>query len=166
MIAALCFGIFFFVIIAEYGLGYWIGAQLISKEVWNGNEGRNYNTNDVIAIFFAVITGAFALGQVGPSLQNISKAREAGYHIYKVIERQPPIKINDTNKKMATQALKGDIEFNNVTFRYPSRDDVVVLNNLSFTIKAGQKAAFVGETGCGKSTTIQLVERYYDANQG
>lgn len=41
-----------------------------------------------------------------------------------------------------------------------------MLNNLSFKIKPGQKVAFVGETGCGKSTTIQLVERYYEASQG
>lgn len=166
MIAAFCFGVFFFVIIAEYGLGYWIGAQLIKKGVYNGNEGRDYNAVDVVSIFFAVITGAFALGQVGPSLGAITKAREAGYHIYRIIERTPPILIDDKNAKMADEKIKGDIEFNNVTFRYPSRDDIVVLNNLSFKIKAGQKAAFVGETGCGKSTTIQLVERYYDANQG
>lgn len=51
-------------------------------------------------------------------------------------------------------------------FSYPTRKSKIILNNLSFKIKAGQKAAFVGETGCGKSTTIQLVERYYEADQG
>ena len=62
--------------------------------------------------------------------------------------------------------LKGEIEFKNVKFSYPSRRRRRVLNNLSFKIKSGQKVAFVGETGCGKSTTIQLIERYYEPDSG
>lgn len=166
MVAAFFFGLFFFSIFAEYGFGYWIGAQMIKTGKYNHNVSRDYNVKDIISIFFAVLTGGFALGQLGPSAQAITKARQAGYHIYKVIERAPTIPICDDTKKKADNSLKGDIEFRNVCFSYPSRDDVQVLNNLTFKIKAGQKAAFVGETGCGKSTTIQLVERYYDAQQG
>ena len=154
MVAAFFFGLFFFSIFAEYGFGYWIGAQMIKSDKWNHNVSRDYNVKDIISIFFAVLTGGFALGQLGPSAQAITKARQAGYHIYQVIERKPTILISEESKKKADSSLKGEIEFRNVCFSYPSRDDVQVLNNLSFKIKQGQKAAFVGETGCGKSTTI------------
>ena len=58
------------------------------------------------------------------------------------------------------------IEFRNVSFRYPSRPDKWVLNNFSFRVERGQKIALAGESGCGKSTTIQLLERFYDPCAG
>lgn len=119
-----------------------------------------------MSIFISVIGGAYSLGQVGPSALAISKGREAASHIYKVIEREPSIKINKKKSKLADRNLKGEIEFKDVFFSYPSRPDVIVLNNLTFKVKPGQKVALVGETGCGKSSTIQLIERYYDASHG
>lgn len=53
-----------------------------------------------------------------------------------------------------------------MSFNYPTREDVQVLNNVSFSIQPGQKVALVGESGCGKSTIIQLVERFYDTLHG
>ena len=63
--------------------------------------------------------------------------------------------------------VQGKIEFKDITFIYPS--DVhkkKILEGLSFTIEPGQKVALVGESGCGKSTTINLIERLYEANEG
>ncbi len=64
------------------------------------------------------------------------------------------------------EKLQGKIEFRNVNFAYPSRPDKLVLNDISFVIQPGEKVAFVGASGCGKSTIVQLIERYYDANSG
>lgn len=111
MLAAFFFGIFYFAIFAEYGFGYWIGAQLIKKDVWNANAKSLYTVKDIITIFFAVLTGGFSLGQLGPSTQAISAAKQAGYHIYQMIERETKILISDETKKMADSSLKGDIEF-------------------------------------------------------
>ena len=58
------------------------------------------------------------------------------------------------------------IEFQNVSFRYPTRPEKCVLQNFSFRVEKGQKIAFAGESGCGKSTTIQLLERFYDPCEG
>ncbi|NXU25414.1 ABCBB protein, partial [Thalassarche chlororhynchos] len=60
----------------------------------------------------------------------------------------------------------GEIEFHNVTFHYPSRPDVKILDNLNMVIKAGETTAFVGASGAGKSTTIQLIQRFYDPTDG
>jgi ABC-type multidrug transport system fused ATPase/permease subunit len=62
--------------------------------------------------------------------------------------------------------LKGDIEFTNVSFRYPSRPNVRVLSDVSFSIPAGNTIALVGASGCGKSTIVALLQRFYDPEQG
>ena len=59
-----------------------------------------------------------------------------------------------------------NIEFNNVSFTYPSREQVQVLNNICFKIKSGSTVALVGSSGCGKSTCIQLIQRFYDPLEG
>lgn len=58
------------------------------------------------------------------------------------------------------------VTFKNVTFRYPTRPDTVVLNGLNLTVEPGQTVALVGSSGCGKSTTVQLTERFYDTEEG
>lgn len=62
--------------------------------------------------------------------------------------------------------IKGEIEFHNVTFHYPSRPEVKILNNLSMVIKPGETTAFVGSSGAGKSTALQLIQRFYDPCEG
>ncbi|CAF4354164.1 unnamed protein product, partial [Rotaria sordida] len=54
----------------------------------------------------------------------------------------------------------------NVTFTYPARQETSVLNNLSLKISSGKTVALVGASGCGKSTIIQLIQRFYDPDQG
>jgi ATP-binding cassette subfamily B (MDR/TAP) protein 11 len=62
--------------------------------------------------------------------------------------------------------LNGNIKFENVEFSYPARPTIKVLNKTSFSIGAGQTVAFVGASGCGKSTFIQLLQRFYDPTSG
>ncbi|NXU64365.1 ABCBB protein, partial [Horornis vulcanius] len=62
--------------------------------------------------------------------------------------------------------FKGSIEFLNCKFTYPSRPDIQVLKGLSISVKPGQTLAFVGSSGCGKSTSVQLLERFYDPENG
>ncbi|MFT7197186.1 MAG: ATP-binding cassette subfamily B protein, partial [Marinoscillum sp.] len=62
--------------------------------------------------------------------------------------------------------IKGNISFNDVGFTYPTRADVLVLEKLNFSIKAGEKIALVGHSGAGKSTIAQLLMRFYDVSQG
>lgn len=61
---------------------------------------------------------------------------------------------------------KAEISFKSVNFRYPNRITVPVLQGLTFTVSPGQTLALVGSSGCGKSTSIQLIERFYDAEDG
>ena len=60
----------------------------------------------------------------------------------------------------------GEITFKDVHFHYPTRSDIEVLKGVSLTVKPGETLALVGQSGCGKSTCIQLIERFYDGNMG
>lgn len=64
------------------------------------------------------------------------------------------------------ETFSGEIKFLNCKFTYPSRPDVQVLNDLVVSVKPGQTLAFVGSSGCGKSTSVQLLERFYDPDEG
>ena len=138
---------------------------MIEKDIDNINTGKLYKLDDILVSFFAIMTAFFSVGSVAPPLQAITKGREAAYSIFNIIDTAPKI-IDDDVTKITPSSISGDIEFKNVKFNYPSRPSIPVLSELSMKIEAGQKVAFVGETGCGKSTLIQLVERFYDPLEG
>jgi ABC-type multidrug transport system fused ATPase/permease subunit len=93
----------------------------------------------------------------------ILSARAAAARIFSVIERKP--RIDATSKEgrvLQPSEVRGAITFRNVTFAYPSRPDQPVLKNFSLEIAAGESLALVGDSGSGKSTIVQLVQRLYD----
>lgn len=167
ILAGISFGFFYFTLMIAYGLNYYIGSVLVDKNVWNHNASRTYNVADIITIFFAVTTGGFAMGQASPASKGIALAQAAAYDIYKVIERKTKIAIND-EAGIKPSDIEGSIEFKNVEFTYPSRQGVdnKVLRGVDLVIPKGKRVALVGETGCGKSTTVQLIERFYDPDVG
>ena len=63
-------------------------------------------------------------------------------------------------------SITGKLEFKDVAFNYPTRPTVSVLNNLNLTVNEGDMVALVGSSGCGKSTSVQLIERFYDPLDG
>ncbi|KAI0228610.1 ATP-dependent translocase ABCB1, partial [Lamellibrachia satsuma] len=93
------------------------------------------------------------------------KAREAAKHIFDLLDRKPHIEICADDAKFPTEC-RGEVTFDNIEFTYPSRQDATVLRGLAVTIKPGQRVALVGQSGCGKSTCVSLVERFYDASNG
>ena len=71
-----------------------------------------------------------------------------------------------TKKRLDIKDVKGHIEFRNVWFRYPTRKTDFVLRGLSLKVEPGQSIALVGESGCGKSTFVNLLMRFYDVDNG
>ncbi len=106
--------------------------------------------------------GAFSIGQVGPNLGAFATAQAAAARIFQIIDRVPTIDVASSAGVKLPAQLRGAISFKNVTFSYPSRPGQHVLRNFSLDIQPGETVAFVGGSGSGKSTVLQLLQRFYD----
>ncbi|XP_036452536.1 ATP-dependent translocase ABCB1 isoform X2 [Colossoma macropomum] len=148
-----------FFIFGAYALAFWYGTKL------SVDEPENYSIGKVITVFFSVMIGAFSLGQGAPNLESVAKARGAAYAIYNTIDMPRPID-SSSKEGYKPDTIRGDIEFRNIYFNYPSRKDVKILQGMSLKVPHGKTIALVGASGCGKSTTIQLLQRFYDPDAG
>lgn len=93
----------------------------------------------------------------------------AGHRIFQIIDRKP--KIYSPGKPVKNTLAKQlnlfeGVRYRDIEFRYPTRRDVKVLNGLNLEVLKGQTVALVGHSGCGKSTCVQLLQRYYDTENG
>ena len=86
--------------------------------------------------------------------------------IFEILDRKPLIDSNPATGLKLNDTLEGNIAVKSGQFTYPTRPDTQILNKISLAVKAGQRVALVGESGCGKSTVIQLIQRFYDLDEG
>ncbi|XP_053570108.1 ATP-binding cassette sub-family B member 5 [Bombina bombina] len=154
----LAMGSMYCIIYASYGLAFWYATTLIL-----GDSG--YTVGDTIVVLFSVIVSSYCIGQASSYFEAFSVARGAAYNIFNLIDQASTIDSFSTDG-FKPDNLKGNVEFKNVSFCYPSRPNVQVLNGLNLGIKPGETVALVGQSGCGKSTTVQLLQRLYDPNEG
>ncbi|MCI01416.1 ABC transporter B family member, partial [Trifolium medium] len=106
-----------------------------------------------------------SLGQASPSLTAFAAGQAAAVKMFETIKRQPNIDAYDTAGRQLDD-ISGDIELKEVCFSYPSRPNEMIFNAFSISISSGTTAAFVGQSGSGKSTVISLIERFYDPQGG
>ena len=98
-------------------------------------------------------------------IPDIATATNAAADLFRLFDSKPDIDA-DNSEGETPKDVQGRLQFESVSFRYPTRPDIQVLNNLSLTVEPGTYVALVGASGCGKSTTIQLIERFYDPASG
>ncbi|CAF3633789.1 unnamed protein product [Rotaria sordida] len=107
---------------------------------------------------------------VAPFFQSFSEARGAAAAVFRLIDEGNDANINEkevwNEDTVSICDTNGDVEFDNVNFVYPSRKDAPVLRGLSLIARTGQTTALVGSSGCGKSTCISLLLRYYKPSSG
>ncbi len=139
---------------------YWIGAYLISSA----------NLTDKLTIFSnMVVFSSYAIQVIMSFMMLVMvfimfpRASVSAKRINEVLETTPTI--IDGKLHNGKDGLSGHVEFRNVSFKYPEASDYV-LQNISFTAKQGETIAFIGSTGSGKSTLINLVPRFFDATEG
>ncbi|KAF9230206.1 P-loop containing nucleoside triphosphate hydrolase protein [Melanogaster broomeanus] len=140
-------------------LVFWYGSTLVASfEI------------TVTAFFVALMSTTFGAMQAGNAFSfvpDISAARGAAAAILKLIDAIPEIDAESTEgKTFSEKHVEGQIQFDKVRFRYPTRPGVRVLRGLSIKVEPGTYVALVGASGCGKSTVIQLIERFYDPLAG
>ncbi|CAF3234156.1 unnamed protein product [Rotaria sp. Silwood2] len=148
-----------------YAVGFIFGSLLMSQKIDD-----SMNISDILVVVSTFTQCLLFFSFIGPYFQSFSEARGAASSVIRFIEEENDTRINETNEwkedAKSFHRINGDIEFDNVNFKYPSRKDTSVLRNLSFVARAGQTTALVGSSGCGKSTCISLFLRYYEPSSG
>ncbi|KAL4928512.1 ABC transporter ATP-binding protein [Aspergillus undulatus] len=157
-------GLLYFIAFSANALAFWQGSTKIANAVENGTGATVGNTYTVILV---LVDASLILSQVAPFLQSFDAAAVAFKKLRKDIER--PSTIDGTAEDVGlvpAGQISADVEFRNVAFRFPSRPDKPILQNLSLKIPAGKQTALVGLSGSGKSTVAGLITRFYDAEEG
>lgn len=114
-------------------------------------------------IYSIIMAGSVAaLSEIWSELQRAAGATE---RLVELLNAEDTVE-DPTQAGLLAQPVRGDIKFQNVTFHYPARPNVVALDNLSLRVKPGETVAFVGPSGAGKTTVIQMIQRFYDPNSG
>nr|XP_009773193.1 PREDICTED: ABC transporter B family member 14-like [Nicotiana sylvestris]XP_016499878.1 PREDICTED: ABC transporter B family member 14-like [Nicotiana tabacum] len=140
-----------------HAVALWYTTVLVDKNQASFEDGiRSYQifsltVPSITELWTLIPTVLSAIGILKPVFQSLDRCTEI---------------VPDMPDNASTESIKGEIEFQNVQFRYPSRPEVLVLNNFSLQIEAGVKMAIVGPSGAGKSSILALLLRFYDVNEG
>jgi ABC-type multidrug transport system fused ATPase/permease subunit len=180
VLTGLSSGVTLGVMFGVYGIGFWFGIKLILDDLTGEkcqacpvgdadclSDCVSHNARDLLTVFMCVLNGYWYLGQSAPFVESFAKARSSARVIYDVIDRKPVIDGDSPAGRILADRLTGpEISLTNVVFTYPARAGVKVLDGLSLTVPSCKTVALVGSSGCGKSTCIQLIQRFYDPQQG
>ena len=134
------------------------------KSIFDNNKYKkqNFGVGEIQKILICIVEAIIAIGEISPNIQLIKGACNASSDYFTLNERIPKIKISGKNLTPDRNTIYGRIEFKNIKFSYPNdRNKKLILNGLNLIIEPGKKVAFVGESGCRKSTTVNLLERLY-----
>ncbi|TLS21374.1 uncharacterized protein PpBr36_10203 [Pyricularia pennisetigena] len=138
-------------------LGFWYGTRLVAD--------REITLFQFFVSFMSVFFSAQATSQIFQFSTSMTKGMNGANYIFWLTGIQPTVSPTPDNKDRAPRA-GGPIELHDVRFSYPLRPEATVLKDVSLEIKRGQFVALVGASGCGKSTIIAMLERFYDPTTG
>lgn len=139
---------------------YWIGAVLINNA---GMAARLTVFSDMMVFSQYAIQVVMSFMMLVMIFIMLPRASVAAKRICEVLDTQVTI-VGGTETE-GVKGAEGEVEFRNVSFRYPDSEEYV-LKDITFTARKGETVAFIGSTGCGKSTVVNLIPRFYDATEG
>ena len=139
---------------------YWIGAYLINEA---GAADRLTLFSDMVVFSQYAMQVIMAFIMLVTMFIILPRASVSAKRINEVLDTEPTLLDGDTTEGLA--GVKGEVTFNHVSFKYPDAEDYI-LEDVNFTVKQGETIAFIGSTGSGKSTLINLVPRFFDATEG
>ncbi|XP_074575701.1 putative ABC transporter B family member 8 [Curcuma longa] len=146
-----------------WALDFWYGGRLAqSGEISPG---------DVFKTFFILVSTGKMIAEAGSMTSDLAKGATAVASVFEVLDRQSFIPASSSSSSSSSsngesKKIQGKIEIRKVDFAYPTRPQCQVLCDFSLEVKAGTSMALVGRSGCGKSTIISLIQRFYDADRG
>lgn len=145
-----------------WALDFWYGGTLV-------NAGE-ISAGAVFKTFFILVSTGKVIADAGSMTSDIAKSSAAVTSLFSVLDRLSLIsrahKVGDGTNRIKSENMTGKIEMKRVDFAYPSQPDNLVLREFCLEVKAGTSVGLVGKSGCGKSTVIALIQRFYDAERG
>lgn len=144
------------IVFITYTVSFFFASYLVEWE--------RRTVGDTVACFLSVLMGSFGFGYISSSWSAFTESRSVARHFFDTINRVPTIDVDTVGVPM--REFHDSIEFRHVRFTYPTRQDMKLFADLSLVIKRGQKVAFSGASGCGKSSIISLIQRFYDPSDG
>ena len=164
---AACTGGVMFFLFFTFVVGLLYSKRLLINRAYNSNTGELFKSGDIMTVNMATTMAIMLIGVIAPNIMIIQEACVAASDYFTLYKRVPKIDEKDSNYKPQRNLVKGKIEFMNITFIYPlDEKKKKILNGLNFMFEPGKKVALVGESGCGKSTTVNLIERLYNITDG
>ncbi|XP_024985969.1 ABC transporter B family member 11-like [Cynara cardunculus var. scolymus] len=157
LVSGFGFGLSMFLLFVVYATSFYVGARFVAA-------GKT-TFPKVFQVFLGLSMAAMGVSQSGSFVPDSGKAKTATASVFGLLDQKS--KIDYTDESGTTlQNVKGDIEFNHVNFKYPSRPDIEIFRDFCLTIPSGKTIALVGESGSGKSTVVSLLQRFYDVDFG
>ncbi|UZD67759.1 ABC transporter transmembrane domain-containing protein [Marinobacter sp. AN1] len=145
-------------VMGAVGIVIWIGGLDVIA-------GRTSPGELAAFVFYSLLVGVSA-GALSEVIGELQRAAGAAARIFELLQTPTEIDPEGPGRQTLPDPVRGAIEFRGVSFGYPSRPDVTVIQDLSVTIKAGETVALVGPSGAGKSTLFDLLLRFYDPQKG
>ncbi|CAB3399755.1 unnamed protein product [Caenorhabditis bovis] len=157
VVLGICSSVPLVLIFGAMAVAFWYGATLVAAGV--------VSAGSIFGVFWAVLIGTRRVGEAAPHMGAITGARLALREIFTIIDHVPEIDCMNPHGRRPEE-IEGKLVFENIEFTYPSRPDVKILKGVSFEVNPGETVALVGHSGCGKSTSIGLLMRFYEQQAG
>ena len=151
------FGIIQFFFLSLFVQGFYYGSTLVAN--------KKLRPGGVLSVFYSIMLGLSVLKNILPRIVSIIRAKNSTFAMNRLLE-QSTLKDLEALRNIKLPKIVGNIEFNQVSFSYPSRPDTWVLSNINLTIPANKTTVFMGENGSGKSSIIQLIQKFYETEDG
>lgn len=146
----------------SWALDFWYGGRLV--------DAGEISAGDVFKTFFILVSTGKVIAEAGSMTSDLAKGSAAVTSVFEILDRKSLITGFHHVKGVASgtklERIKGAIEIKKVDFAYPSRPGSLVLRQFTLEVKPGTSIGLVGKSGCGKSTVIGLIQRFYDVERG
>ncbi|KAK1426069.1 hypothetical protein QVD17_14737 [Tagetes erecta] len=157
-IAGSGFGVAQFLLYGSYALGLWYASWLVKHGISDFSK--------TIRVFMVLMVSANGAAETLTLAPDFVKGGRAMKSVFDLLDRKTEIESDDPDSVPVPDRLRGEIELKHVDFAYPSRPDIQVFHDLCLRARAGKTLALVGSSGCGKSSVIALIQRFYEPSYG
>ena len=159
-ISGLLYGLSQFIMFLIFGLIFYLGAIFV-------RDNEDAELMDMFTAVYAILFAGMTAGNNAHFAPDAAACKIAAAHLFSILDSDDEDQIQfNQNSKMLTKGVEGgNIEIKDIAFKYETRSDYV-FKKMSLFVKVGSKVAFVGTSGCGKSTILQLLQRFYEPEKG